>query len=198
MKTAGKVNFKGHNRTGCPRCCGDSPMTETLYRGNGGVMKACCVECEPGVLAKKKRDTDRVRMWRQDKTDIKSYRAKEARDYRKKCGEKVREYRRNYYQENKDDLCGYRREYIKMNPWFNRAASSKKRAIMKKRVVPWSDLNKVAEVYRNCPEGMVVDHIIPLKGKDVSGLHVHTNLQYLTPEANTAKSNKFDIHSGRG
>lgn len=37
----------------------------------------------------------------------------------------------------------------------------------------------------------VVDHIIPLLGKEVSGLHIPNNLQLLTKNLNSTKQNKF-------
>jgi 5-methylcytosine-specific restriction endonuclease McrA len=52
-------------------------------------------------------------------------------------------------------------------------------------------LDKIREIYLNCPKGHHVDHIIPLQGKLVSGLHVENNLQYLTSTENHIKNNKF-------
>lgn len=63
------------------------------------------------------------------------------------------------------------------------------------RAMPsWADRKKIAEIYREAQEKRLhVDHIIPLKGKLVCGLHVPENLQLMGPLENVRKGNSFEV-----
>ena len=78
------------------------------------------------------------------------------------------------------------------NPDKVRAYKARRRAAQ--AYPKWLDEQSIAELeamYSNCPSGHHVDHIVPLLGRDVSGLHVPWNLQYLPAVENLRKSNKL-------
>ena len=74
-----------------------------------------------------------------------------------------------------------------------RLKSAMERAVRLQRLPNWANVNAIKDFYCNCPDGYHVDHIIPLRGKLVSGLHIVENLQYLPAKDNLSKSNKFSL-----
>jgi hypothetical protein len=73
------------------------------------------------------------------------------------------------------------------------ARQAKRRARVLQAIPKWADILKIREIYKLCPKGYHVDHIVPLVSNVVCGLHCESNLQYLTAEENMQKSNKFII-----
>ncbi len=92
--------------------------------------------------------------------------------------EKQRLYRKKYYSTKEGKA--------KMN-----AKTNKRRADKINAIVGWTNLEAIKEIYKNCPKGYHVDHIVPLRGVNVCGLHVENNLQYLTAKENILKSNNY-------
>lgn len=107
--------------------------------------------------------------------------------------EKYRELNRQYHQgeDVKERNRIRQNEDYHKRPEFWRAMSSWHRADRLKRTVAWSETDAIRQFYKNCPPGHEVDHIIPLQGELISGLHVLGNLQYLPKAVNRAKKNKY-------
>ena len=82
------------------------------------------------------------------------------------------------------------RRWYALNPKAALTHVRSQQALRLKRVPAWSEKELIQQFYEDCPEGYEVDHVIPLQGKTVSGLHVLSNLQYLPMMENRTKGNK--------
>ena len=80
------------------------------------------------------------------------------------------------------------------------AATYKRRTAKLNRMPLWADKNKIKELYKlaqiktkETGFSWHVDHIIPLQGELVSGLHVFNNLQVISGIDNIKKHNKYEV-----
>lgn len=96
---------------------------------------------------------------------------------------------KSFYDSNKDT---YHKQYIDSHRSEYNARNAARRAARVSATPSWANLDTIKRIY-DCAEGDHVDHIIPLQGEYVSGLHVESNLQYLSPEANLSKGNRYEI-----
>lgn len=94
------------------------------------------------------------------------------------------------------------REYRSLNAGAERAKTQMYRLRKERATPPWlSEEQKKAivavyELARDCRavsgQDYHVDHVVPIKGKGVCGLHVPWNLQVLPQDVNDAKGAKFE------
>lgn len=127
---------------------------------------------------------------------------------------KVLERKKAYYQNNKEHHYKQTRRWVEANRAlaneykykYRRNNKTKycfyamKRICKKLNATPlWADLEAIQAVYAEAAlitekTGIKhhVDHIIPLQGRLVSGLHVEYNLQIISAQDNVVKSNKFE------
>lgn len=108
--------------------------------------------------------------------------------------EKRRAVSKAYRDTHKDAHKELRRKWRKNNPERARAHVSARRKKVKQATPSWADMRCITEVYLTAQRnGLVVDHVVPLRGKTVCGLHVHYNMQLLTSKQNAEKAARLII-----
>ena len=115
--------------------------------------------------------------------------------------QKALETSRLYKEHNREKVRAKTKEYITSESGRARrcSAQTKRKAAQLHRTPKWADMKEINKFYEAASfateffeQPIVVDHIIPLQGKEVSGLHVETNLQLLTRHENNKKHNLFN------
>ena len=115
--------------------------------------------------------------------------------------EKVTKKNKTYKTKNKEKVTGYNKQWWSENKDKRAAYEGKRRAAELQRTPAWDpDAHLIIAKYQLAAmltqaSGIPhhVDHIIPLQGRNVSGLHVFSNLRVIPGSDNVKKSNKFAI-----
>lgn len=114
---------------------------------------------------------------------------------------------RKYAQSHLDKRAMARGKWDAANPGKSSAAKKLNATARKKRAPAWltdDDKWMLAQAYelaalRTKMFGFAwhVDHVIPLNGRRVSGLHVPTNLQVIPGIENAKKYNRYEVQHGK-
>lgn len=151
--------------------CGKLKNKKNFYFRNKekGYLQSLCKLCS----------SERYKRYRQN--NLKKMAARAA-EYRQKCNENINLWERNYRKKRYAQ-----KKSVRVYALYRR---NKRR--VKEAAASVGDFNKeIRQIYKNCPAGHHVDHIIPINHPRVCGLHVPWNLQYLPAEENLKKSNKL-------
>ena len=106
-----------------------------------------------------------------------------------------------YNEANKDKIKAQKKAYYEANSaYYIEKARFREKVLNKLQRPSWYNSKLVNKIYNECHKlnkiaGFIkyhVDHIVPLQGKNVSGLHVQGNLEIILASANLSKSNKFE------
>lgn len=122
----------------------------------------------------------------------------EAAEWRRNS-EKYKQWRSDYSKKTRPSLNAYQKKWVAKNRDAVRSSANARGSTKRgTRIPPWADKAAMRAIYSEAlrltkATGVIhhVDHVIPLKGKAVSGLHVETNLQILTAVENIRKHNSF-------
>ena len=156
----------------CKACLQEKDITMFYLVKRTGKARPRCKSCT----------SEEAKLWT---LNNKERRAAQVKRYFLENTDKIREYQKLYYAQNR-------------SKYFERSAN--RRASKLNATPSWlqehhlkeieyiyflrDDLNSFSDYEYH------VDHIVPLQGKEVCGLHVPWNLQILTKEENLAKGNR--------
>ena len=124
--------------------------------------------------------------------------------YREENKEHISTIKKADYEKNKAHHLSQKREYRQANKGKINHLVALRKKIIKARTPKWlTDFDKlkikciysiVAMLTRENKEPWHVDHIIPLQGENVSGLHTPSNLRAMRGVENISKKNKFEVN----
>lgn len=104
-------------------------------------------------------------------------------------------WQRDWRKNNPEKEIAKRQRYYAKHPGISAMHTAAYRAQKIQATPKWlteEHHGQIAEIYATCPKDCDVDHVVPLRGKNVSGLHVPWNLEHLEKLDNISKGNRLN------
>jgi hypothetical protein len=198
----------------CTKCRASKPLSEFgKHKASPSGFRPVCRACHSAentarrsaqrAVARVKREAERAALKPQrDEARRKSANERLAR-WREANRERDRSNSRARWAKDADRLRAYHREYRRKfeerNPGLMRHWVQQYRQLKAQAVPAWVEVEAVREVYELAsvwneiwPEDRVeVDHIVPLRGRNVCGLHSQDNLRIVRWQENRKKGNRY-------
>lgn len=168
--------------------CGEA-FEPNKYTPN--IQKHCSGSCRDRARYRGKRRKRQIQVetaWASENRD--RYRANAKRSYENNRASRIA-FTMECHKKNPEILARSQKKYRQRHAGTVNAKNSARQARQLQAVPKWADLGKIKQFYESCPSGHHVDHIIPLRGKNVCGLHCENNLQFLPAAENMAKGNRL-------
>jgi len=201
----------------CSRCKISKPLKEFYKAKNAPQgVQSHCKECEKLRYAEN-RATKLARSREYYKENSESILAKCATHYSnnkqvykeraqavyKLKRDEIKEKTNRYKKENEQTVKARQAEYYKNKKSDYIERDAKRKAAKLKQTPKWANNAAIKDIYADAAEltviarmcgddlGFHVDHIIPLQGREVRGLHVETNLAIIPAKENLSKGNRL-------
>jgi hypothetical protein len=184
----------------CSKCNVSKTENDFAKNGKNGLHSAC-KQCACNA-AKLWRETNPEIAKERDRVKHEKHRIKrlsKMREYNLQNADKRAEIERQRYILESEKIKTRNAAYRYKNPALVQAWNNGRRATERRATPEWVDYRSIAKIYElaanltfETGEKHHVDHIVPLKGKNVCGLHVPHNLQVITATENLKKGCKFE------
>jgi hypothetical protein len=180
--------MKRHERAAVKTCskCQVEKVVDQFHKG-AVWCKACVSEYDKAIYQKKREEV--IASKRQYRKDNKEKVAKALRKWAQENAERIREYQKAYrkvYYTNPEKLA------------MRNLDAATRRFAQRQATPEWADKKAMLGIYKQARQMTQetgteyhVDHIVPLLGRNVCGLHTEQNLQILSAVENSRKNNKL-------